>query len=165
VHCLEREPVCSRGGELTRTETAALRRQATRTGAAPIFVAVLPRVSGSPIEAVAALHERLGRPGTYAVLAGGTFAATATQGFPHAVPVADAAFDAHGGEGPRAVLSDFIRRVSKERQGGGGPPPGGFASALQPPAVDSGGPSAGAIAVAAVAAAALLGLAARRLRR
>src|SRR3954468_3185055 len=93
-----------------------------------MFIAVLPAASGdSPTSALTEIHDRLGRRGTYAVIVGTSFGAAATRGFPHAAPLAKAAFDAHSGEGEEAVLIDFVDRVADARQSGGAGGGSGYA--------------------------------------
>ncbi|MEA2423499.1 MAG: hypothetical protein QOF55_2598 [Thermoleophilaceae bacterium] len=126
--CLERRPVCvdpAARGELSHAQARSVAREIERTGAGPMFVAVLPvaalrEVAGPPSKLLTVLHDRLGRRGTYAVVAGGSFRAAATRGFPHAVPLANQAFDAHSGEGVDAMLTDFVHRLADARNGGTG---------------------------------------------
>jgi hypothetical protein len=144
VQCLRTHPVCDLSGALSKRETAALKEEIKRTGAGPTFIAVLPggaldEVKGPPAKILTVLHARLGNPGTYAVVAGPSFRAAATPGFPHAVPLAEEAFNQHSGEGVKAVLADFIRRVAEARQTGGADAGGGFAPAGGSP--DGGGGS------------------------
>jgi hypothetical protein len=102
--CLRTQPVC---GSVSSSERESLTREIDRSGAAPIFIAVLPQ--GSARAAVDQLHNRLQTPGTYAVVAGHSFFAKASDF--HAAPLANAAVAAHRGEGRDAVLRDFIDRV------------------------------------------------------
>jgi hypothetical protein len=110
-----------------------------------MFIAVLP-ADGPPTEILTVLHSRLGKPGTYAVVAGLSFRAAATRGFPHAPPLAEQAFDGHSGEGVRAVLADFVRRVADARQTGGAQAGGGFSPAGGAPD-EGGGSSAWPVAI------------------
>src|SRR4051794_18527423 len=111
-----------------------LRARIEERGAGPLYVAVLPeaakREGGGSAEGVAqAIAQRLGRPGTYAVVAGGSFSAGSTD-LRGTGAQATAAFKAHRGEGVPAVLLDFVDRVGELRAGrspgaGGGSGGGG----------------------------------------
>src|SRR3954464_2025258 len=126
VSCLQQQSVCVDPAvrhELSQSEADALAERIRSSGAGPVFIAVLPEAAkaeagGDKGAVLRALHDSLGRPGTYAVVAGGSFGAAST-GF-HAGPLATAAFDARGGDGLDAVLTDFVDRVADARSGGGG---------------------------------------------
>jgi hypothetical protein len=125
VQCLKTSPVCVEGGgALAPADARALRGEIVHLGAGPMFIAVLPasavdRAGGSAGKVLTILHDGLGRRGTYAVVAGPSFRAAATRGFPHAPPLAEAAFNGRSGRGVQAVLADFVRRVAEAKQSGG----------------------------------------------
>jgi hypothetical protein len=118
-----------------------IRRRIEERGAGPMYVAILPesakRAGGGSAEGVArAIAERLGRDGTYAVVAGRSFSAGSTleRGTGEQ---ADAAVEEHGEEGVTAILLGFVDRVGELRAGrtpgsGGG---GGIGAALLLPLV------------------------------
>ena len=86
-----------------------------------MYVAVLPeaakRAGGGSAQGVAqAIAQRLGRPGTYAVVAGRSFAAGSTD-VRGAGDQATAAIEAHRDEGTAAVLLDFVDRVGGAARG------------------------------------------------
>jgi hypothetical protein len=98
-----------------------------------MYVAVLPNAAkqeagGSVGGVVSALHEALGRDGTFAVVAGGSFAGGSTV-VDGGGAAADDAFDEHKADGVSAVLLDYVDRVgelqSGESSGGGGDGGGG----------------------------------------
>jgi hypothetical protein len=105
---------------------AAKLRQAIAGSPEPIYVAILParaarETGGSAAGVLRALHDVLGRDGTYAVVVGNQFRAGSTD-LPRgaAAEAADAAFAAHRGEGVGAVLLDFVQRIRTRAAGGGG---------------------------------------------
>jgi hypothetical protein len=105
--------------------------------AGPVYIAVLPLAAekeegGSADGVLQALHDGLGRKGTYAVIVGNHFRAGSDGVLqPHvAGELATEALNAHRGDGPTAVLVDFVDRVASARQhggagGGGDSGPGG----------------------------------------
>src|SRR3954468_5274471 len=106
---------------LSAAEADRLRARIDERGAGPLFVAVLPdaakREGGGSAQGVAqAIAQRLGRPGTYAVVAGGSFSAGSTD-LRGTGDQATPALDAHKGEGVTAVLLDFTARVGRLRAG------------------------------------------------
>ena len=116
--------------ELSAADAAKL-RQAISGSAEPIYIAVLPAsaasaAGGSPDAVVRALHDDLGRAGTYAVVVGNHFRAASTD--MHVSNLADEAFAAHHSEGVAATLLDFVRRVRTQAAGGGGGGGGGGGS-------------------------------------
>ena len=122
---------------LTSAEADSLRRQISRSRAAPLYIAVLPRAvadsaGGDPTEALRQLALTVRRPGTYAAVIGNSLRAGATTGVlprGRAGELAGEALRAHRGEGTAAVLTDFVDRVAAERRGGaGGGEPGGGGS-------------------------------------
>jgi hypothetical protein len=121
---------------LTGAEADALRRNISRSGAGPVYIAVLPRAvvesaGGNATEALRQLAMAVRRPGTYAAVIGDSFRAGATRG---ALPrgrageLAGEALRAHRGQGTAAVLSDFVDRVAAERSGGAAREPAGGGS-------------------------------------
>ncbi len=109
---------------LSGAEADRLRQQIESSDAGPVYVAVLPSsaksAGGGSAQGVAqAIAQRLGRQGTYAVVAGGSFAAgnTNERGYGD---LAEAALDANRDKGTSAVLLDFVDRVARERAGGSG---------------------------------------------
>ena len=118
AQCLRSQPVC---GSVSAAERASLTREIDSSGAAPIFIAVLP--SGSAEAAVNQIHDRLQKQGTYVAVAGHSLFAKATDF--HAGPLASAAVAAHRGDGRLAVLEDFIDRVGQEQSAGAPPSAGG----------------------------------------
>jgi hypothetical protein len=120
---------------LTASDADALRGEISSSGAAPMFVAVLPRsaldaADGTPDGVLRNLHDQLGLPGTYVVVVGGRFRAGATAGIlptGEAGRLATEAFQEHHDEGLAPTLSAFVDMVAAERGGAGpgaGPEPG-----------------------------------------
>src|SRR5215210_840071 len=106
---------------LSDEDADALRRRIEERNAGPLYVAVLPdsakNEGGGSTEGVArAIAQRLGRPGTYAVVAGGSFSAGSTN-LRGTGDQATAALAEHKGEGTSAVLLDFVDRVGELRAG------------------------------------------------
>jgi hypothetical protein len=87
---------------------------------------------GSPDGLLREMHDRLGRRGTYALIAGRHFRA-GSDVLPSgaAGDLAREALDAHSSEGAAAVLDDFVERVAEAQRSGGSPgggnEPGGSA--------------------------------------
>jgi hypothetical protein len=107
---------------LSAAEAAELRKRISSSDAGPVYVAVLPEqakdAGGGSAQGVAqAIAQRLDRPGTYAVVAGGSFSAGSTE-VRGAGAQATAAIKAHRREGTAAVLLDFVDRVAELRAGG-----------------------------------------------
>jgi hypothetical protein len=103
-----------------------LRRQIDGAGAGPVYVAILPTAAeqeagGSPDGVLQAIHNALGRKGTYAAVIGRHFRA-GSDVLPPGVAgrLATEALAAHRGEGVTATLLDLVDRVAAERNGGGG---------------------------------------------
>src|SRR5688500_12140068 len=114
---------------LSAAEADRVRQRIESSDAGPVYVAVLPSsaksAGGGSAQGVAqAIAQRLGRQGTYAVVAGGSFAAgnTNERGYGD---LAEAALDARRDEGTSAVLLDFVDRVAQQRAGGSGGSGGG----------------------------------------
>jgi hypothetical protein len=152
--------------KITSGEAGALRRRIERGDAGPVYVAVLPAAAldeagGSPDAVVQELYRALGRPGTYAVVAGNRFRAGSTS-VDGAGRAATEALGAQKADGVAAVLTDFVDRVAALRSGDrSGAGSGGGSSN------DGGGASAGALVLLGVLAGggALAYGAARRRRR
>jgi hypothetical protein len=105
-------------------DAGALRERIRASGAAPIYIAVLPE-SGSPEATLRALHSAVGARGTYAVIDGRSFRA-ASDLFPAGV---DATAARQESTTPEETLEAFIDRVGERRagrsprsSGGGGVP-------------------------------------------
>src|SRR3954454_5184457 len=128
--CLSTQPVC---GSLSAAERDSLAREIDQRGAAPMYVAVLP--SGDAQTAERQLERRVGREGTYAVVAGHSFYAHSTD-----IPIgrsARAALATHGNQGGVAILTDFIDRVGSQKAASAAPSGGGSS--------DGGSSSSGAL--------------------
>ena len=89
-----------------------------------MYVAILPErvvseAGGSVDGALDELQRRVGREGTYALVAGRRFRAGSTAGVPEGATAeaADAALQAHRGEGLAAILLDFTDRMGDVRAG------------------------------------------------
>src|SRR5207237_10779588 len=106
---------------------ARRRREIDAAGAGPVDVAILPAAAenetgGNPDGVLQALHDGLGRPGTYAVVVGRHFRAGSEGVLKPGVAgrLAAAALNAHRSEGVTATLLDFVDRVAAARRHGGG---------------------------------------------
>ena len=155
------------GAELaiSASDRQRLRRQIDGAGAGPVYIAILPNAvegeaGGNPDGVLQAIHDGLGRNGTYAAVVGRHFRAGSEGILPAGVAgrLATEALDAHRGEGVTATLLDFITRVAAARKGGAGGGTGG----------GGGQPSGGGgivIALLAVAVVAFLAFRAVRARR
>jgi hypothetical protein len=117
------------GAELaiSASDQQRLRRQIGSAGAGPVYIAILPNAvegeaGGSPDAVLQAIHDGLGRKGTYAAVVGRHFRAGSEGILPAGVAgrLATEALDAHRGEGVTATLLDFITRVATARKGGAG---------------------------------------------
>jgi hypothetical protein len=101
---------------ISAAEAGTLRRRIVQSGAAPMYVAILPAAAGPAGVAGSEIEQRLGRPGIYAVVAGDELRAAGSD--PRGAQAqANAAFEAHGDEGMAAVLTDFADRVGQLRAG------------------------------------------------
>ena len=105
-----------------------LRAAIDTSGAGPVYIAILPlaaenETGGNPDGVLQAIHDGLGRQGTYAVIVGRHFRAGSDGVLPQGVAgrLATEALDAHRSEGATATLIDFVHRVADARQNGGGP--------------------------------------------
>ena len=104
---------------MTADETNALIRDCRETGL-PYFIAVLPRSVltsqyPTPNDVLAALNQKINKPGIYAVVVGNDFRAGATQNT--VTDLATAALNEYRGDGTYAVLLGFVA-ASAERFGG-----------------------------------------------
>jgi len=112
-------------------DQAKLRRTIDTAGAGPVYVAILPlaaenETGGDPDGVLQALHDGLGRPGTYAVVVGRHFRAGSEGVLQPGVAgrLATEALDANRGAGVTPTLVDFVHRVASARQNGGTTPGG-----------------------------------------
>ena len=118
-----------------------LRQRIDSAGAGPVYIAILPasaeqEAGGSPDGVLQAIHDALGRKGTYAAVIGRHFRA-GSDVLPPGVAgrLATEALAAHRSEGVTATLLDFIDRTAAERSGngdggGGGQPSGGGSAVI-----------------------------------
>ena len=123
-----------------RADQARLRAKIDSAGAGPVYVAVLPRAAedetgGSPDGVLEAIHDGLGRSGTYAVVVGRHFRAGSEGVLEPGVAgrLATEALNAHRSAGVTATLLDFVDRVAAARRRGGAgerDEPGGGGAAL-----------------------------------
>ena len=127
VAALQSSPVyVDPGAELaiSSADQNQLRAKIDGAGAGPVYIAILPAAAeleagGSPDGVLQALHDSLGRKGTYAAVIGTHFRAGSdvlAKGV--AGRLATDALDAHRGQGVTATLLDFIDRAATERSGG-----------------------------------------------
>jgi len=112
-------------------ELTKLRRTIETAGAGPVYIAILPvaaeqETGGDPDGVLQAIHDGLGRPGTYAVVAGRHFRAGSEGVLPPGVAgrLATEALAAHRNDGVAATLTDFVHRVADAQQAGGVAPGG-----------------------------------------
>jgi hypothetical protein len=113
-------------------DQARLRHAIDTAGAGPLYIAILPlaaenETGGDPDGVLQALHDGLGRRGTYAVVVGRHFRAGSDGVLQPGVAgrLASQALKEHKGEGVTATLIDFVHRVADARQNGGNAPGGG----------------------------------------
>ena len=141
-----------------------MRQKIDSAGAGPVYIVILPATAeqeagGSPDGVLQAIHDALGRKGTYAAVIDRHFRAGSDVLSPGvAGRLATDALAAHRGEGVTATLIDFIDRTAAERSGNGN---GGGGSGGQP----SGGGTVGIGLLIAGAVGFLLFRAARKRRR
>jgi hypothetical protein len=112
-------------------DRARLRSAIDTSGAGPVYIAILPlaaenETGGNPDGVLQAIHDGLGRPGTYAVVVGRHFRAGSEGVLPPGVAgqLATDALDAHRGDGVTATLIDFVHRVADARHNGAAGPAG-----------------------------------------
>ncbi|MFL6028550.1 MAG: hypothetical protein ACJ74D_00770 [Gaiellaceae bacterium] len=113
-------------------EQDRLRSAIDSAGAGPVYVAILPlatenETGGDPDGVLEAIHDGLGRRGTYAVVVGRHFRAGSdgVLASGEAGRLATEALNAHRGDGVSATLIDFVQRVAAARQNGTSEPGGG----------------------------------------
>ena len=125
---------------ITPAEERQLEQLIDSSGAAPMYVAVVPDAmedehGGSADAALATMARSVGRPGTYALIAGNSFRAGSTEGVldrGEAPRIANDALEIRGDEGSYAILREFVERVGDARANGGEAPsegPGGGGAA------------------------------------
>jgi hypothetical protein len=109
-------------------DAARLRATIDTAGAGPVYIAILPlaaenETGGNPDGVLQAIHDDLGRKGTYAVIVGRHFRAGSDGVLDQGVAgkLATEALDAHRSDGATATLIDFVHRVADARQNGGSP--------------------------------------------
>jgi hypothetical protein len=112
---------------ITPEDEQRLRQTIDTAGAGPVYIAILPAAAeqeagGDPDGVLQALHDQLGRNGTYAAVIGRHFRAGSEGVLPHGVagPLATEALNAHRSEGVTPTLVDFVGRVAAARRGGDG---------------------------------------------
>jgi MYXO-CTERM domain-containing protein len=109
---------------VSAADAARLRDRIANSDGGPIYVAVVPAAArneagGDATDWLRMLANRLGRPGTYAVVVGNQFRAGSTileRG--EAARLATEAFTEHRDEGVAAVLLAFADTVAEARNGG-----------------------------------------------
>jgi hypothetical protein len=111
---------------ISAADRVKLRRTIDTARAGPVYIAILPlaaenEAGGDPDGVLQALHDGLGRKGTYAVVVGRHFRAGSDGVLDKGVAgrLATDALNAHRGEGVTATLVDFVQRVADARQNGG----------------------------------------------
>jgi hypothetical protein len=119
---------------ITEADADRIRQRIDERGAGPMYVAILPDAAkreggGSATGVAQAIEQRLGRPGTYAVVAGTSFRAGSTD-VRGTGEQASAALDELGSQGVAATLLGFVDRMGELRAGrspesGGGSGGGG----------------------------------------
>jgi hypothetical protein len=127
VAALQSSPVyVDPGAELaiSATDQNRLRQKIDSVGAGPVYIAILPAAAeqeagGSPDGVLQAIHDALGRKGTYAAVLGRHFrAGSDVLASGVAGRLATEALDSHRGQGVTPTLLDFVDRVASERAGG-----------------------------------------------
>jgi uncharacterized membrane protein YgcG len=129
------DPDAERG--ISEDEAEDLRQAISDSGAAPMYLAILPadaarEAGGDASAALEQIANAVGETGTYGAVIGNEFHAGAEDTLPQgrAGELAAEALDAQSGNGTAAVLQDFVRRVADERgeggSGGGESDGGGF---------------------------------------
>ena len=146
-------------------EQDRIRRAIDSAGAGPVYVAILPlaaenETGGDPDGVLEAIHDGLGRRGTYAVVVGRHFRAGSDGVLPsgEAGRLATDALNANRGNGVTATLVDFVGRVAAAQQGGRGPAEPGGGSGDEPG-------TGGGVLIGLLAVGAGVFLVARTLRR
>jgi MYXO-CTERM domain-containing protein len=109
---------------VSAADAARLRDRIANSDAGPVYVAVVPAAArseagGDATDWLRMLANRLGRPGTYAVVVGNQFrAGSTTLERGQAARLATESFKEHGDEGVAAVLLAFVDEVADARKGG-----------------------------------------------
>ena len=110
---------------ISASDQQRLRETIDSAGAGPVYIAILSRAAedetgGDPDGVLQAIHDGLGRPGTYAVVVGDHFRAGSEGVLPpgEAGRLATEALEAHRADGVTATLVDFVQRVAAARQAG-----------------------------------------------
>jgi hypothetical protein len=99
---------------LSPEQADALRERIADQGVG-VRIAILPDSAGDPNRTVTALADRVGQPGTYAVVVGNSFRVSGSR---EAEEAATEAFAEHRGDGVDAVLANFVDRLAGEGDGG-----------------------------------------------
>jgi hypothetical protein len=104
-------------------DQSRLRQTIDTAGAGPVYIAILPlavenETGGDPDGVLQALHDGLGRPGTYAAVVGRHLRAGSEGVLPQGVAgrLATEALNAHRSDGVTATLVDFVHRVAAAQQ-------------------------------------------------
>ena len=111
---------------ISPADQVRLHRKLDSAGAGPVYIAILPlaaerEAGGSPDGVLQAIHDGLGRNGTYSAVIGRHFRAGSDVLQPGvAGRLATEALAAHRGEGVTATLLDLVDRVAAERSSGDG---------------------------------------------
>jgi uncharacterized membrane protein YgcG len=107
-------------------DQSRLRQAIDSAGAGPVYIAILPlaaenETGGDPDGVLQALHDGLGRAGTYAAVVGRHFRAGSEGVLAPGVAgrLATEALNAHRGDGVTATLVDFVHRVAAAQQSSG----------------------------------------------
>ena len=135
VAALQTNPVYVDPGaqlKIGSADEARLRRAIDTSGAGPVYIAILPQAAeeetgGDPDGVLQAIHDGLGRPGTYAVVVGRHFRAGSEGVLQQGVAgqLATDALNANRGAGVTATLVDFVHRVADARKNDGANPGAG----------------------------------------
>lgn len=100
---------------LTASQTADLRAQIAATGL-PMYIAILPESlsveAGGPDALLGEIRDAVGRGGAYAIIAGNSFRAGATDY--SVTSIAESAFATQRSNGPFAVLEAFVAGVDAQ---------------------------------------------------
>jgi hypothetical protein len=113
---------------ISSAEQDRIRTAIDSSSAGAVYIAILPlaaenETGGNPDGVLQAIHDGLGRPGTYAVVVGRHFRAGSEGVLQPGVAgqLATEALNAHRGQGVTPTLIDFVDRVAAARQSGGAP--------------------------------------------
>jgi len=112
---------------ISSADQQKLRTKIDVAGAGPVYIAILPgtaelEAGGDPDGVLQAIHDGVGRKGTYAAVIGRHFRAGSDGILAQGVAgrVAAEALAARRGQGVTATLLDFVDRVAAARKGGNG---------------------------------------------